>query len=273
MKLFIPTPSHSAVGLGPLTIHYYALCIVAGVVVAIALGRARYAQRGGDVDEVIDCAIVAIPAGIIGGRLYHLITSPDQYFGTGGHPLDALKIWDGGMGIWGAIALGTLASWLTFRRRERSLTFGELLDALAPGLLLAQALGRFGNWFNGELFGRPTRFPWALEIPPNLRPSGFENYSTFHPTFLYEALWCVLAAGLLIWLGSRFTIEGGSLFLAYIAIYCLGRSGIEYLRIDQAHQFLGLRLNEWVSFGGLVLSLFTLLRRHQRLSGVGLRDD
>ncbi len=273
MKFFIPTPSHSAVGLGPLTIHYYALCIILGVVVAIFLGRKRYAMRGGDVDEIIDCAIVAIPAGIIGGRLYHVITSPDRYFGTGGHPIDALKIWDGGMGIWGAVALGTLTSWFIFKRKERSLTFAELLDALAPGILIAQGIGRFGNWFNGELFGRPTNLPWALEIPPNLRPAGFENFRTFHPAFLYEALWCFAAAALLIRLEPQLKARSGTIFLAYTATYCLGRSWIEALRIDQAHHFFGLRLNEWVSFVGLVLSLFILLRRHRRSSGVALHHD
>ena len=244
-----------------------------GVFVAIALGRSRYAKRGGDVDEVIDCAIVAIPAGIIGGRLYHVITSPERYFGATGHPIDAFKIWDGGMGIWGAIALGTLASWLLFRREKRSLAFTDLLDALAPGLLIAQGIGRFGNWFNGELFGRPTNLPWALKIPQNYRPPGFESYSTFHPTFLYEAIWCFLAAALLMWVGYRLALTSGSLFLAYIAIYCLGRAGIESLRIDQAHQILGLRLNEWVSSGGFALSTFTLWRRHQRSRRVGLSHD
>lgn len=254
-------------GLGALTVHYYALCILVGVFVALIVGRRRYAAMGGDADEIIDCAIVAIPAGIIGGRLYHLITSPDQYFGESGHPLDALKIWDGGMGIWGAIALGTLAAWLIFRRKSRTLPFASLLDALAPGLLLAQGIGRFGNWFNGELFGGPSQLPWALEIPLRLRPAGYEGYQAFHPTFLYEALWCFASAMVLIWVGQRFNLERGSLFLAYIAIYCLGRLWIEALRIDVAHRIFGLRINEWVSSIGLVLSMFMLLRRRSPSSG------
>jgi prolipoprotein diacylglyceryl transferase len=264
VKSFIPTPSHSAVALGPFTIHFYALCILVGVIAAIVIGRSRYSRGGGNPDEITDVAIFAIPAGIIGGRIYHVITSPQQYFGSNGHPLDAVKIWDGGMGIWGAIALGTLVAYLIFRSRERSLTFGQFADALAPGLLIAQAIGRLGNWFNGELFGGPTQLPWGLQIPSDHRPAGFESYETFHPTFLYEGLWSLICAYVLINLTKRWQTQRGNLFLAYIALYCLGRSGTEYLRIDQAQHFLGLRLNEWVSLLGLILSSFTILHRHRK---------
>ena len=244
--------------LGPLTIHFYALCILAGVIAAIAIGRNRYAKLGGDVNEITDLAIVAIPAGVIGGRLYHVITSPDRYFGSAGRPLDALKIWDGGMGIWGAIALGTLVAFLVFRSKERSLGFGALADALAPGLLVAQGIGRFGNWFNGELFGGPTTLPWGLKIALPLRPAGYESFSTFHPTFLYEALWCFLAAWLISRIGQRIIQKQGSAFYLYIALYCLGRSVIEALRIDEAHHLFGIRLNEWVSLIGLFVASTTL---------------
>lgn len=275
MHSFIPTPSRSAVGLGPFTIHFYALTILVGTIAAILIGRRRYAAIGGDSDEIIDVAIFAIPAGIIGGRIYHVITSPDKYFGTHGHPVDALKIWDGGMGIWGAIALGTLVSYFAFHRSERSLTFAHFLDSFAPGILIAQAIGRWGNWFNGELFGRPTKLPWGLRIPTSLRPIGYENFSTFHPTFLYESLWCVFAAALLLMVSRRFDLATGNLFLLYIAIYCTGRGWIEYLRIDSAHHILGLRLNDWVSGICLVSSLFIFFMRENRSrnSNLGVPDQ
>lgn len=259
MHRSIPTPSVSSFSVGPLTIHFYALCIIAGIALAIFWGDKRYRKAGGGQNVVADVAIAAVPAGIIGGRLYHLITSPDAYFGAQGRPMDALKIWNGGLGIWGAVALGTLvAHWqherLRRRVREGMLTFGAFADALAPGLLCAQAIGRFGNWFNGELFGRPTSLPWALKIPLTLRPAGYEAYSTFHPTFLYEAIWCVFVAGLILLLEKRF--RPGQSFLFYVAAYCVGRFFIESLRIDAAHAFAGLRVNEWMSIFVAVTAAF-----------------
>lgn len=246
----IPTPSRSEFELGPFTIHFYALCIVLGIAVAIYWGDRRFRQRGGAPNVVGDVAVVAVPLGIIGGRLYHLITSPDAYFGAHGKPLDAFKIWQGGLGIWGAIALGTYGAWWQYRRigrsgREGMLSFGTFADCLAPGVLLAQALGRVGNWFNGELFGRPAKLPWGLEIPLADRPPGFENYVTFHPTFLYESLWCIFVALLILLIEKRFA--AGQAFLFYIGAYCIGRFYIESLRIDLAHTIAGLRVNEWVS--------------------------
>jgi len=246
----IPTPSVSAFTLGPFTIHFYALCIISGIAIAIWLGDRRYRQAGGGQNVIADIALVTVPFGIIGGRIYHLITSPDAYFGAHGHPMDAFKIWNGGLGIWGAVALGTFAAWkyqghLVGKGREGILPFAQFADALAPGLLFAQAIGRFGNWFNGELFGRPTTLPWGLEIPLGLRPPGYENFTTFHPTFLYEVLWCVFVAILLLRLESGF--KPGQSFLFYVAAYSFGRFFVESLRIDTAHAFLGLRVNEWVS--------------------------
>ena len=258
MKYFIPTPAISKLELGFFTIHYYALCILLGILAAIIIGRVRYQDRGGNPSEISDVALFAIPAGIIGGRLYHVITSPDRYFGVGGAPLDAVKVWQGGLGIWGAVALGTLVAYLVFKRGDKSQSFGVFADALAPGLLVAQGIGRFGNWFNGELFGKPTKLLWGLEIPQNLRPIGYENYSTFHPTFLYEALWCFAGAALIS--NSKFLREflrgraSGDLFIAYIAFYCFGRIWIELLRIDTAHLIFGLRVNVWVSGFGFVLA-------------------
>lgn len=261
MHSAIPTPAISAFGIGPLTIHFYALCIIIGVALAIWLGDRRYKKFANGRSEangvVADVAVFAVPAGIIGGRIYHVITSPGQYFGANGHPIDALKIYEGGLGIWGAISLGALVSWFAYRKRTANLelpSFRFFLDALAPGILFAQAIGRFGNWFNGELFGKPFAGPWALEIPLSKRPIGYLEYATFHPTFLYEAIWCVLIAFLLIGLTPR--LKAGQGFAIYVALYCAGRFGVESLRIDEANKVLGLRINLWVALVvGVIASL------------------
>ena len=264
MHRSIPTPSISEIVVGPLTIHFYALCIVSGIALAIYLGDRRYRRAGGGKNIVSDVAIAAVPAGIIGGRLYHLITSPDAYFGSHGHPLDAFKIWQGGLGIWGAVSLGTLAAWWQHERMRRQghaglLSFAAFADALAPGVLLAQAIGRFGNWFNGELFGKPTTLPWGLEIPIASRPAGYEAFQTFQPTFLYEALWCILIAWLIISLEGRF--KPGQGFLFYISGYSVGRFFIESLRIDTAHTIAGLRVNVWVSLAVAIGSAYLFWKR------------
>lgn len=266
----IPTPTNSAIGIGPLTVHYYALCIIVGVAAAIWLGNKRYRAFANNSEQsigvVADVAIYAVPAGIIGGRFYHVITSPAQYFGENGKPLDALKIYEGGLGIWGAISLGALAAWFGYRKRAKSLelpSFRFFLDALAPGILIAQAIGRIGNWFNGELFGRPFSAPWALEIPLAKRPIGYLQYETFHPTFLYEAIWCLLIAALLIWLTPK--LKAGQSFAIYIALYCVGRFAIESLRIDDANTILGLRVNLWTALVVGVIACAVALRfaRHK----------
>ncbi|MBI3429721.1 MAG: prolipoprotein diacylglyceryl transferase [Actinobacteria bacterium] len=267
MRRFIPTPSISEIGLGPFTIHFYALFIISGIALAIFLGDRRYRRAGGGENIVADVAIAAVPAGIIGGRLYHLITSPDAYFGSQGHPLDAFKIWEGGLGIWGAVSLGTLAAWWQHERMRRQgrpglLSFAAFADALAPGILLAQAIGRLGNWFNGELFGKPTTLPWGLEIPLASRPTGFEGFQTFQPTFLYEALWSLLIVFLLISLERNF--KPGQGFLFYISGYSVGRFFIELIRIDPAHTFAGLRVNVWVSLSVAIGSAYLFWRRGHR---------
>ena len=260
---FIPTPSHSSVGLGGITIHYYALCILLGIVVAIAVGRIRWKKWGGVATELYDLAIYVIPAGIVGGRIYHVITTPELYFGANGRFSNAFKIWDGGMGIWGAVVAGALVTYLYFKSKVRSITFAQAVDVLTPGLLLAQATGRFGNWFNGELFGRPSTLPWALRIPPGDRPIGFEKFSTFQPTFLYESLWCIMCALLIFFLPSVRALKSGNTFLLYIVLYCVGRTWIEALRIDQAHHIFGLRLNVWVSLICGSVSFFFLVKRQK----------
>ena len=245
----IPTPSFSVVEIGPFTIHAYALCIIAGVTIAIWLGNRRFVSAFPNARGIVsDVAVVAVPAGVIGGRIYHVISSPSQYFGANGKPLDALKIWQGGLGIWGAISLGAVGAFFTYRHLARSRDlpqFRYFLDALAPGILFAQAIGRWGNWFNGELYGRPTDLPWALEIPRNFRTIDYREFETFHPTFLYESLWCLFLGLLLLKFSPR--LLGGQIFSLYIFGYCAGRLVFEALRIDEASLIFGVRINIFVS--------------------------
>lgn len=248
--------------LGPLTIHFYALCIIAGIILAVWLGDRRFKSRGDNLENVVaDVAIWAVPFGILGGRLYHVISSPNNYFGTNGNPIDALKIWQGGLGIWGAISVGAIAAYFAYKnlaKKKELPTFGYFLDALAPGILLAQAIGRLGNWFNGELFGRPTNLPWALQIPSDLRPDKYSTFETFHPTFLYELIWCTIVAVVLIFWGKK--LAAGQVFSAYVALYSAGRLFIEIIRIDEANTIAGLRVNVWISAIVATLALLNYLR-------------
>lgn len=261
--LEIPSPSQGVWHLGPFPVRAYALCILAGIVLAIWLGQRRLTERGGPPGAVADVAIWAVPFGIVGGRLYHVVSSPDAYFGPDGEPAKALRIWEGGLGIWGAIALGAVGAYIGCRRA--GLRLSTFADAVAPGVLLAQAVGRLGNWFNQELFGGPTTVPWALAIDPQYRPAGFEEFATFHPTFLYELLWNVGAAMVLLWLDRRYRLGHGRVFWAYVALYTLGRVWIEAVRIDDAERVLGLRLNIWTSILLLALAVGAFVvsqRRH-----------
>ena len=234
---------------GPATIHYYALCIILGVAAAIWISNKRFSASSPHSSGVVaDVAICAVPAGVIGGRLYHVFTTPEKYFGESGNIADAFKIWNGGLGIWGAISVGALGAYFAYLRmgkRQELPNFRYFADAVAPGLLIAQAIGRIGNWFNGELFGRPLDTWWGLSIPEQLRPRGYETFNTFHPTFAYEALWCIALAIILISCKEYFA--PGAIFALYIAGYCLGRFFIEGLRIDYAHAIGGLRINQYVS--------------------------
>ena len=245
LPLSIPSPFRGVWHLGPFPIRAYALCILAGIVVAVFITDRRWRARGGPPGVVLDIAAWAVPFGIVGGRLYHVVTDPELYFLPGRDPLNALKIWDGGLGIWGAVALGAVGAWIGARRAGVSLTL--FADASAPAIPIAQAFGRWGNWFNQELFGAPTTLPWGLRIDPAHRPAGYEHYATFQPTFLYESLWCLAVAGLVLWADSRFDLTRGRAFALYIAAYTVGRAWIEYLRIDTANHVFGLRLNDWTS--------------------------
>ena len=253
----IPSPSSGTIDVGPLTIHMYGLMLLAGIAACVALTGRRWVARGGDWDLIFRVAVWGVGFGIVGARLYHVATDWELYFGPGRNPVDALKIWNGGLGIRGAVALGALGAYLVARRRR--LRFPALLDALAPGLLVAQAVGRLGNWFNSELFGRPSTLPWGLEIAPAYRPLGFEEYATFHPTFLYELLWNLTVAAVLVWADRRFRLGHGKVFALYVVLYTAGRFWIEALRIDTAERVLGLRLNIWTSMIALVGAVLYLV--------------
>ncbi|MEN9679753.1 MAG: hypothetical protein RLZ57_882 [Actinomycetota bacterium] len=241
----IPTPSISVIEIGPVTIHIYALCIIVGIGAAIFIAKSRYKNP----EVISDLAFYAIPGGVIGARIYHVLTSPENYQGE--NWTNIFKIWEGGLGIWGAIAGGAIAVW--FKSKKLNLDFTELADAIAPGLLIAQAIGRFGNWFNAELFGKPTQLPWGLAIPIQMRPVGFENFEYFHPTFLYEAI-CSFILAILI---MRITFKPGGAFALYVFGYCCYRFLIEGLRIDPANLIFGIRVNQLVA---LVIGAAALTR-------------
>lgn len=263
----LPSPAQGVWHLGPIPVRAYALCIIAGILVAIWLTERRWKARGGNADDVIEVAIWAVPFGVVGGRIYHLITDPELYFAPGRDPVKALFIWDGGLGIWGAVALGALGAWIGCRRRGISLP--RFADALAPGLILAQAIGRWGNYFNQELYGGPTTLPWALQIDPAHRPPDTPGIGLYHPTFLYECLWNIGVALLLLWVDKRFTLRTGKLFVLYVAAYTVGRAWVEALRVDHANHFLGLRLNDWTSLIVFLAALAVLLWRHRPVPDTG----
>ncbi|MEW2619667.1 prolipoprotein diacylglyceryl transferase [Streptomyces sp. NPDC048106] len=239
---YIPSPSRGVLYLGPIPLRGYAFCIIIGVFIAVWLGNRRWIARGGQAGTVADIAVWAVPFGLVGGRLYHVITDYELYFSPGRDWVDAFKVWQGGLGIWGAIALGALGAWIGARRR--GVPMPAYADAVAPGIVLAQAMGRWGNWFNQELYGRETHLPWALHITSS---EGGRVPGYYHPTFLYESLWCIGVALLVMWADRRFTLGHGRAFALYVAAYCVGRGWIEYMRVDDAHHILGLRLNDWTA--------------------------
>ena len=254
IQLSIPSPSTGVIYLGPLPLRAYSLFIILGIFVAIWLGNKRWIAKGGKPGQVSDVAIFAVPFGIIGGRIYHVATDWEKYFGSGQNWIDALKIWNGGLGIWGAILFGGVGAWIGCKYYKIYLP--PFADAIAPGIIFAQAIGRLGNYFNQELFGKPTDLAWGLEIAEKFRPQGFESFATFHPTFLYEIVWNVLIGFGLIYLDRKYKIGHGRLFALYVSLYSLGRLFIENLRIDEARLILGFRFNVFTSLvvivGGLI---------------------
>lgn len=260
---YIPSPSTGVIHLGPIPLRGYAFCIIIGVFVAVWLGNRRWIARGGRAGTVADIAVWAVPFGLVGGRLYHVITDYELYFGAGRDWVNAFKIWEGGLGIWGAVALGAVGAWIGCRRR--GIPLPAWADALAPGLAVAQAIGRWGNWFNQELYGKPTDLPWALKIDAD--PAIGRLAGTYHPTFLYESLWCLLIAGLVIWADRRFTLGHGRAFALYVAAYTVGRFWFEYLRVDDAHHLWGLRLNDWTSMVVFVAAVAYMVISAKRCPG------
>ena len=267
MIAFIPSPDRSVWFIGWFPIRAYALCILAGIVVAVWIAQRRLSDRGGKPGQALDVATWAVPFGIVGGRLYHVISSPQAYFGAGGHPLNAFKIWEGGLGIWGAVALGSLGAWIGCRRS--GVRFLDYADAAAPGVVLAQAIGRWGNYFNNELYGARTSEPWGLQIHcwdqsaggATTCPGGTTTIlGTFQPTFLYESLWCLLVALVLVLADRRLSLAKGQVFALYGMLYTLGRLVIETMRTDAANHILGLRLNVWTSAAVFAGSAFAFWR-------------
>jgi prolipoprotein diacylglyceryl transferase len=262
----IPSPPSNGLHLGPLFVHAYGLAYVVAITAAVVITRRRWKAQGGDPGLVDEVAMWGVPAGLIGGRLYFLATSwsevPDHWWGP-------LAIWHGGLSIWGGIAGGTIAGLWVLHRRGADVP--PFLDAAAPALLVAQAIGRVGNYFNQELFGGPTTLPWALEIDPEHRPAGYAQDATFHPTFLYEIVWDLALAGLLVYLGQRHRVRPPGLFALYVAGYSLGRIGEELLRVDPSHHIFGLRLNFFVASLLCVIGIAWFVRSQRRNAREGGR--
>ncbi|MBB4685083.1 prolipoprotein diacylglyceryl transferase [Amycolatopsis jiangsuensis] len=283
----IPSPDRGVWHLGPIPIRAYALCIIAGIILAIWWGERRWAARGGTQGTVLDVAVFAVPFGLVGGRIYHVITDPELYFTEGRNPWNAFAIWDGGLGIWGAVALGGVGAWIACRRK--GIPLPALADAIAPGIIAAQAIGRLGNYFNQELYGAHTDLPWGLEIyqrfnPQTGAPDGLAGVATgniplpdspVHPTFLYELIWNLLIAALVVWADRRFKLGHGRAFALYVGGYTVGRCWIELMRTDTANHILGLRVNVWTSilvFAGAVVYLVVAGRRGPREAPESLRS-
>ncbi|GAA1346842.1 prolipoprotein diacylglyceryl transferase [Arthrobacter roseus] len=265
-QTYIPSPTVSAFDLGPVTIHFYALSILAGIVVAAYLTERRFVARGAERGTAFDIVVWAVPFGVVGGRIYHVITDPQLYFAPGRNPWDALKIWEGGLGIWGAVALGALGAWIGCRRHNVS--FLAFADSAAPGVLFAQALGRWGNWFNNELYGESTTVPWKLEIHEMSAGRAVLDAAGnpvvlgyFHPTFLYESLWALAAGLILLLVDRKRNIGAGGISALYIVLYTAGRFFIELMRSDTANLILGLRVNTWVSGLLFVIALLVFIQR------------
>jgi prolipoprotein diacylglyceryl transferase len=255
----IPSPSDSGFQIGPFFLHAYGLLYAVAVVAAVMITRRRWMARGGDPELVDEVALWGFPAGLVGGRIYHVITSWNEVPHTWWGPF---AVWKGGLGIWGGIALGVIVG--LWRVKRRGADVATFMDAGAPALLVAQSIGRVGNWFNQELFGKPTSLPWGLKIDPEHRPSQYANDATFHPTFLYEIIWNLGLAGFLVWLGHHRNIRPPGLFALYVAGYSAFRIFEETVRIDPAHHFLGLRLNLFVAVALTIAGLVWFMRSQRR---------
>jgi prolipoprotein diacylglyceryl transferase len=250
----IPSPGGNALHLGPLQLRAYGMAIAVGVVVAAGIARRRWVARGGAGDDIGAVVLWAVPAGLVGARIYHVVTDWQRF---GGRWLHVFAVWEGGLGIPGGLVAGVcVGAWAA---RRRGLPVPVLLDVVAPAIPVAQAIGRLGNWFNQELFGRPTDLPWGLRIDPDHRPAAFRSMATFHPTFAYEALWNLALAAVLVLVERRYRLRPGQLFIGYVAGYAAGRLWVEALRVDPANTLWGLRINIWTSTLALVAALGVLV--------------
>jgi prolipoprotein diacylglyceryl transferase len=266
----IPSPPDNAIGIDPLQLRAYGVAIALGVLAAVQIASRRYERKGGKAEDLTAVAIWAVPAGLVGARAYHVLTDFHRFEGRWLH---AFAVWEGGLGIPGGLLLGTIAGVIVARRR--GLDVPLVADAAAPAIPVAQAIGRLGNWFNQELFGRPTDLPWGLQIDAEHRPAGYEQIETYHPTFLYEAVWNLALAWLLIRIDRTGRLARGQLFVLYVGGYALGRLWVEALRIDPASEILGLRVNVWTSLLTLAGAAIVFVVRARRATarGVGGADD
>jgi len=266
----IPSPTINDITVGVVTIRFYALFIILGIILAILVSSLRLKARGATAGIAVDVAIWAVPFGIIGGRAFHVLTHLNDYFGAGKDPMSVFYVWEGGLAIYGGLIFGAVGAYLG--ARSSGIRFMAYADALAPGLLLAQGIGRWGNYFNSELFGTPTTAPWGLQIDPTnpAWPVGLPAGTLMQPTFLYESLWDLAGVGILLLLERKFRLQWGKTFAAYLVIYSLGRSFIEPLRLDPANIFLGIRTNEWSAILGVVLGLVVFYLVNKRHTGLEL---
>jgi len=255
---YLPSPSRGVWHVGPLPVRAYALCIVLGVIVAVWLTHRRYLAVGGRPGVIIDVATWAVPLGLVGARLYSVITDYELYFGGRRDWLNVLKVWDGGLGVPGGIALGLAGAAIACRRA--GVPLAPVAGAAAPAVAIGQAIGRCGNWFNQELYGRPSSLPWALQISPAHRLPGYESFATFQPAFLYESVWDLLTAAAVIWAARRFRLAGDRAFALYVALYSVGMFATQSVRIDPSHHIDGLRVNQWVAIAGFVIAAAYLAR-------------
>ena len=264
----IPSPDVSFIELGPFRIHFYALFILTGIILALILTESRLRSRGAEAGVALDISLWAIPFGILGGRFFHVITHPNDYFFEGADLLAVFRIWEGGLAIYGALMFGALGAFIG--ARQSGLKFVSYLDAVAPGVLLAQAVGRWGNYFNNELFGLPTDLPWGLEISSNnpAYPAGLPEGVLFHPTFLYESIWSLAGVALLLAADKRFNLRWGKMLGLYLVYYSIGRIWVEAIRIDPSEVLLGLRINIWSAIAGILVGLAILLLQSRRHPGL-----
>lgn len=261
----IPAPGISSVTVGPFVVHFYALCILAGIILAVLIAEQRLKLRGVESGKALDIAMWTVPIAIVGARLFHVLTHPNDYFYEGADLVDVFKVWEGGIAIYGGLIGGAAGAWIGSKRA--GVKFWSFADAVAPGILLAQAIGRWGNYFNQELFGIPTDLPWALEIsgPNSAIPQGIPLGTTYHPTFLYESIWSLIGVVLLFALDRKFQLRWGKLFAIYVIYYSFGRIWTESIRIDPSEVVLGLRINVWSAILGIAVGLaiwFVQSRRH-----------